>query len=386
MKRLIIYILLALTIYSCDSVKDVAAPQLFVANIPQNTVLMLSAAYPDAKNIIATELKKDQIWSIKLQTVEKNLQLLSDYDGDIVATDDIFGSSQVIPKEVYNFLSLNYPNAAINAITKVSKKETDIGFEVSIYDRNENKKLFFDNFGVNKNAEIDISKWQVKKILYANESLYSLENEIPSQMKDWIKTNLSGKYNLKLLYFESGERLLEYTQKGAVTQNNKIEYLFDAKHNLINSYLFVNNSQINYNQLPDLDKFPITQTQKDILQKYQFKYGIQSEKFGVENAIDMAFTDNAGYKYLVKFASKNSNPSFILSRKISENLLPLELASYLKINQLSYLNAREIFVELKNNDFSKVKTDKYIIECELNMNSSKIKKLIQFDENFKVKN
>ncbi len=62
----------------------------------------------------------------------------------------------------------------------------------------------------------------------------------------------------------------------------------------------------------------------------KFIYGIKSEQFNIENTSDLAFTDNIGYKYFVKFASLNSNPDFLISKKIDQTQIPSEITSYLQ--------------------------------------------------------
>jgi hypothetical protein len=386
LKKLFLFPLLLLLIASCDSIKDIAAPQIYVANIPQNNVLRLSAAFPNATNLTATELQKDLVWSLKFNTAGKNIQLISDYDGDLVASREYAGSNFTVPQLIFNFLNENHFGSSINSITKVSINQKELGFEVNFIEKNLPKKLFFDIDGLTKKAEIDFNKLQIGNIILANDSQYSASGEIDSNIKDWIKANLKGSYNLKLIKYLSGEKALEYTEKNNLLKNDRIDYFFDANNKLILNHKYLDNSQINFKLITEIKNFPITETQKQILQKYQFRYGVISEVFGTENEINLAFSDLAGYKYLVKFASKNSDPVFIISKKIESNLLPNAIANYLKSNDLSYIGAREVYSELKGVDLSKLKIEKYIVECEQRSTYGKTKKIIQFDNNFKLIN
>ncbi len=387
MKKLLIFPIFLLFFNACDSIKDIPAYKIYLANVPQNSVLKLSTIYPDAKNFVTKEIKANQLWEIKFETGGRNLQSLTDYDGDIIYSDDIFGSSFPLPNSINSYLNDKYTGAAVNSIASIQNADKPIGFVADILNKNESLKIYFDTNGSLLSNEIDQGKLQIQKIISSNNNFYLADNEIPDEIKNDLKKIQVSKFDIKLLVFKSGEKLLEFFEKENQNKmNNRFDYFYDAKNSLIREYKYLNNSLINYSQISDLSSyFQITNEQKEKLQKYEFKYGIQTEKYNVQNTSNLVFIDNQSTKYLVKLASKNSNPFFIISKKIESSSIPVEIKTYFEANNYQILTARAEYSILLEFDLNKAKIETYIIEYEINTNNGKSKKIILFDENFKIK-
>jgi hypothetical protein len=383
-KKYLIYILIISIGWSCDSIKDVKAPSIVIANIPQNTILTLSSVFPDGKNFVAKEVSPGHLWEIKLESNGKNYQILTDFDGDILNTDEIYGLSLPIPNNINIYLKDKFPGAAINSISKTHNIETPSGFEVNIFDKNQSKKLNFDLNGNFKKDEIDLNKLQIENIIYSNNNLYESDNEIVDEIKTYLKTIELKNFDLKLLLFKTGETLVGvYEKENKNNINENIEYLFDKSKAQVRKYEYLNTSLLNYLTINNLDSYNINEKDKQILQKYQFVYGTRIEKFNLENISDLAFTDNFGYKYFVKFASKNSNPDFFISKKIEQNQIPTEIASYLQSKNYNLISAREEYIKTSDPNLSNTKIERYNIEIEVVKNNNTVKKKIYFDNNFK---
>ena len=376
MRKILFFIFLSIIGTSCDSIQELKAPVIFVANIPDKAVLALASQYPSAKNIVSNEVLKNLIWEINFESNGKFIKQLSDQDGDILSEEEILGTNQSIPSEITEFLKNKYPEASLKSVSKTFAGENPLGFEATIFDKNESIKVNFNVSGASISEPFDQSKMQITKIISSNSELYIADNEINSKIKAWIKDVFSNKFDIKIINFQSNFQLIQVTEKSnpALT-NQKWEYLFDDKLNLVRKYEQLNNKDLIYSPITDLGNVTIND---DLLKKYEQNFGLKTLKFGFENSQFFMFSNNQGVKMQVKFDSKNSNPNYYFTQKILLAQLPIEISNYLIANKLTLISAKIKYKKSESANIVNALPEKYILEVEL---PEKSKKLIQFDMN-----
>lgn len=374
-----------LTLYSCDSIKDVPAPKIYVANIPIKTVQSLSSYFPEAKNFVSKEITSGKLWEIKMETNGKNIRVLTDQDGDLLKVEELYGANLALPNATISYVKEKKPGAAIKSVSKLYNVDLPIGFELTLIDKNENLKMVFDLNGSPISDAINLNEQQIVKIIYSDNSLYLADNEIDTNIKPFISSFKQSKFNLKILYYKSGEKLIELLEKNDPNRlNDRIEYLLDSQNKLIKKFEYLSPDQLNYTVISNLSGFTINKTEQALLDQYQFNYGVQTEKFGLQNSTDLSFTGQKGDKYFVKFGSKNSLPKITTIKSISTLEVPASINIYVKNNfkNANIIACRTISIETDNIDEKNSKIDKYQVE----INIEGTKRTILFDVNFLITN
>jgi hypothetical protein len=386
MKKLLLIICITI-FYGCDSVKDLPAPQIYVANIPPKTVLTLSAYFPEATNFISKEISPTKLWEITMETNGKNIRVMADQDGDIFNYEELYGSNTQFPIAIVNYLKETQARSSIKSIAKLFQADIPVGFEVSIFDKNEIKKLEFDLNGTPTKEVINFNQLQIDKIIYTNNSLYLTDNEIDNGTKTIINAYNQTKFDLKIIVFTSGEKLIEYLEKNDPNKlNDKIEFLIGKDNKLLRKYEYLSAKQLNYNLINNLNNFDIKPEEKAILNDYKFNIGVQFEKFELENSTELSFTNKLGNKYLVKFLSKNSFPKITAIKPLNISDLPVAINSYVNNNFSNAIinNCRTVSKEADNIDDKNSKIDKYLVEITIGGYANQAKKILLFDENLNL--
>ncbi len=380
MQKIILFLLLFIT--GCDTIKDVPAPVVFVANIPKTTVLSLASLYPTGKNFISKVVEPNKLYEIKMEINGKNIQLLADSDGDILNTEEVYGTNIALPNNISAYISDKYIGAAIDGIAKVYSDNIANGYEVQIIDKNEKKKLLFDLNGQIQPDKLKDKKSIINKILYSNYVLYLSENELPTEIKSFINSTFKDKFDLKLLFFQSGEILLQYLQIGNPAGiNEKFEYLFDANKKPIIKYEYLAKNNQNYTSTNNQNNIETQAIEK--LKTFPLLYGIKIDLFGIEKSTTYAYSNSKGQKYIVDFPSKNSKPNIVSIQPIEAKNIPTAINDYLK----KFSNVEVIFSKIVYAPTEEIieippKIDKYVIEITHGQVSNKASKILIFDEKF----
>lgn len=384
--RKALFLFLILACISCDSIQEIKAPVIFVANIPEKAVLTLASQYPSAKNIVSNEKIKDQVWEIKFEFNGRFIEQLTDNEGDVLSENEMQGINQSVPYEITTHLITNNPNASLKSISRTYIGDEPLGYEATILDKNETKKINFNNVGNKIPSEIDINNYQIDKIVSSNSLLYLADNEINSSLKSWIKEKSSGEFDLKILYFKSGEQLVSITEKNNASKTNqKIEYLFDNKAKIIRKYEYLNQKDANYSQIASLENYAFSPKDQAFLKNSYLQFGLKTVRFGLEISNLFVFKNETGFKFTVKFQSKNSEPEFYISKKITNSQIPLEIYNYLSVNNLTLVSIKEVYKKSNTADILKTEIEKYMVEIEVPSANGKTKKILVFDSNNKLK-
>ena len=102
----ILYLLLFVVLIACDSIKDVQAPIKYIANIAESAILAINTTYPQSKNLQINTINPDLLWNIKLENSGRNIELLADYEGDIINTTELYGNTSPVPTGINEFINV----------------------------------------------------------------------------------------------------------------------------------------------------------------------------------------------------------------------------------------------------------------------------------------
>ena len=214
--------------------------------------------------------------------------------------------------------------------------------------------------------------------------MYLTENDAPNEIKTFITSTFKGKFDLKLLVYQSGEILLQYLQIGnANGTNEKIEYLFDTNKKPITKYEYLAKNNQNYTSITNQNAIDGPTIGK--LKKYILLYGVKTDLFGLEKNLTFAFAGQNGHKFILNFPSRNSKPSIVSIQPIETKNMPLAIIDYLK----TFVEAEIVFgkiVYLPTEELIEVppKIDKYVIEIKHGTINNKANKILMFDEKFNL--
>jgi hypothetical protein len=383
MKRKLSIIALVWLLASCDKIDNIKAPVIYVANIPNNTLLTLAAEYPQGKNFVVKELNEKKFWEIKMEADGQNIQLIADADGDLLENWSIYGSNEEPPSKIIESIKRDLPKASINNIAKVNDKTKQVGYEVNLANANQSIVLLFDNDQNPAARLLPTKKHSLNQIVESNSLQYNTETLLPDALKNTIKPLLFANTTIKFLKYDSGYWGVQLTQNDSPTKaNKKIDYLFDQNLQLASYKEYLAPTSFLQKEITasNIGSYTLSELQKK--SEFSFNSGYETGYFGITNKVNLVFKNALGDKLLAQFDAKNDNPKYTMYRQLNTNQLPAAIQDYLGKSTAKYLNAKLIYKPSLLLDDPNLTPNKYIVEVKLENGQVK---LLLFDENLITK-